>query len=407
MKVEKDGLKLLDDLEKLNGLPVEKKGTEIRKRLNIDENLLQKIENISGPYILIEGDRDKAMTMAAYIYLEKSTVYSDVYLLRRHEMGGMPIENPFKGVKKSLKVYAGLFHYKSKKEVRLPLSIRTNKPPMVTYKYLNQNGFMESLGTSGTGHRLVGMVFIDYYKGIEDKPFTDKGKLIREIIYENNFGYVDWITHPDTLNTLEIMDKGLNTATTGFDMLKFKNTVFLLDFMKGVKDKDCKELLEFSQKLHTLKTNSKRTYPGNLRFPSLEKPGFLIVHTDSVENWPAHFLELFYSINLYSIKEEIETDYVRKLLKYNKKEAKVEPKQIELFEFLYKRKDEVVMRTEICEKLWPGEEVSPIQIEQQVDKLRDALEKLGFKREIIETHKKTQLSEGAYEFHSDLSSFLK
>jgi hypothetical protein len=106
-------------------------------------------------------------------------------------------------------------------------------------------------------------------------------------------------------------------------------------------------------------------------------------------------------------KDVIAIDGVRKLLKYNDNEERLEPRQIELFGLLWEKKDEVVGREEIYQKLWPGEEVSPTQIEQQINKLREGLGKLGFKKEIIKTHIKTQLSEGAYTFHSDLTSFLK
>jgi|TARA_B100001971_G_scaffold367_1_gene296 DNA-binding winged helix-turn-helix (wHTH) protein len=85
----------------------------------------------------------------------------------------------------------------------------------------------------------------------------------------------------------------------------------------------------------------------------------------------------------------------------------LEPKQIEVFELLCENKDKPVGRKEIYKKLWAGEEVSPIQIEQQMNKLREGLDKLGFEKEIITTHKRTQLSEGAYTFHSNLASFLK
>ncbi|MEE9238043.1 MAG: winged helix-turn-helix domain-containing protein [Thermodesulfobacteriota bacterium] len=111
------------------------------------------------------------------------------------------------------------------------------------------------------------------------------------------------------------------------------------------------------------------------------------------------------------VGEAIAIDRVRRLLKYKGKEAKVEPGQIKLFELLWKNKDKPVKRSDIDKELWPEtdnqEPTSPIQIEQQVNSLRDGLEKLDFKREIIKTYRKTQLGEGAYELHSNLSSFLK
>jgi len=115
---------------------------------------------------------------------------------------------------------------------------------------------------------------------------------------------------------------------------------------------------------------------------------------------------------IQELEELIEIDHARKSLTYNKKVAILEPKQIELFKLLWDNKDEVVKRNEIDMALWPKtdneEPESPIQIEQQVNKLRNGLSKLGFKKEIIQTHTKNQLvEEGAYEFHSDLSSFLE
>ncbi len=137
---------------------------------------------------------------------------------------------------------------------------------------------------------------------------------------------------------------------------------------------------------------------------------FIIIHSPML--LPDWFKEKFKEITFDSkVVETIEIDDDHKLLKYRGKEAKVEPKQIELFELLWKNKDEIVRRKEIDKELWPvtdsQEPTSPIQIEQQVNKLRDGLEGIGFKREIIETIKKTQINEGGYKFHSNLTSFLK
>ncbi|MGR3174595.1 MAG: winged helix-turn-helix domain-containing protein [Candidatus Scalindua sp.] len=110
-------------------------------------------------------------------------------------------------------------------------------------------------------------------------------------------------------------------------------------------------------------------------------------------------------------KGSIEIDRKRQLLKFNSKEAKVEPKQIELFELLWENKDKFVDRNNIGLSLWPDtdnkEPISPIQIDQQINKLRGGIEKLEFKKEIIETIRKTQLNKGGYIFHSNLTSFLK
>ncbi len=107
----------------------------------------------------------------------------------------------------------------------------------------------------------------------------------------------------------------------------------------------------------------------------------------------------------------ITIDRDRKLLKYNGTVEKLEPKQLQLFELLWEKKDEVVQRSVIDKVLWPGtydiEPVSPIQIEQQINKLKDGLEKLGFKRDVIATHRKTHLCEGGYELHGNITSYLK
>jgi DNA-binding winged helix-turn-helix (wHTH) protein len=144
---------------------------------------------------------------------------------------------------------------------------------------------------------------------------------------------------------------------------------------------------------------------------------WLVAYTLNPKDFPSYFIEQFKPMILDSkIEETIEIDYDNKLLKFGSKEEKVEPKQIELHELLYvENKGETVRRKKICEKLWPDyhkthdqKYPSDIQIDQQVNKLRDGLEELGFEREIIETIKKTQLNkEGGYKFHSNLTPFLK
>ncbi len=107
----------------------------------------------------------------------------------------------------------------------------------------------------------------------------------------------------------------------------------------------------------------------------------------------------------------ITIDHTRKLLKYNGKEEKLEPKQLKLFELLWENKDQIVQRSVIDDVLWTKtydrDPVSPMQIDQQINKLKDGLGKLGFKREIIKTHTKTTRSEGAYELHGNITSCLK
>ncbi len=139
---------------------------------------------------------------------------------------------------------------------------------------------------------------------------------------------------------------------------------------------------------------------------------WLAVYTYNPNDFPDYFIEQFKPISLdVEVKEEeIEIDYVRKSLKYNNNAIGLQAKQIELFKFLWENRDEIVRRSDIDKVLWPEtddkEPTSPTQIDQQINKLRDGLEKLGFKREIIMTHKKDQLGKGAYEFHSNLSAFL-
>ncbi|MHC4268348.1 MAG: hypothetical protein ACYSTS_07765 [Planctomycetota bacterium] len=52
------------------------------------------------------------------------------------------------------------------------------------------------------------------------------------------------------------------------------------------------------------------------------------------------------------VEESIEIDNIRNLLKYKRKEAELEPKQIDLFELLWKNKDEIVKRSDIDKVLW-------------------------------------------------------
>jgi DNA-binding winged helix-turn-helix (wHTH) protein len=156
------------------------------------------------------------------------------------------------------------------------------------------------------------------------------------------------------------------------------------------------------------------------RFCDAGHGNWLVAYAYKYENFPRYFLDQFELVSLEREGDEekeqenlesIEIDSARKLIKYKGKNAKLEPKQIELFELMWENKDKVVKRKEIDKALWSetddGDTVSPMQIDQQINKLREGLEKLGFKKVIIETYKKTQLNEGGYEFHSDLTSFLE
>ena len=353
---EKKALKLLDDLEKLNGLPLEKEGRKIKNGLNIGKTLERKVENISSPYILIEGDRDKAIRLAGYIYLEKSTVYSSVYL-RGNDMGihdTAPLRkaknpepqsplpwNQGRMPMKASRVYVELCHYKGrlrgKQYILDPKSqhqAQNEKTCFVMYRYVNQNGFVEMELSYPEDCRHYHLKFVDYYKNTKEgrvmgrknnfralvdeyqaehtcgiteamkaiarlhpdkhakyiasskEPSNDNHKFIRKVIYSNNFGYVDWENScPSNLLKLEIMDQGNTTSMTMFDMLKYKSTVFLLDFMKGIEEKGCDELLEFAKKLYALKKDT---------------PGFLIIHVDKIKGLPEYFLEQFEPIPLGS-----------------------------------------------------------------------------------------------------------
>ena len=116
-----------------------------------------------------------------------------------------------------------------------------------------------------------------------------------------------------------------------------------------------------------------------------------------------------------SVEESIVINCDRKLLIYRGKEVLLEPKQIKLFELLWENRDKTVRRKTICEKLWDGYDKThdqkypdPAQVDQHMSKLRNGLDKLGFKREIIETIKKTQINpDGGYIFNNNLASFLK
>jgi len=143
----------------------------------------------------------------------------------------------------------------------------------------------------------------------------------------------------------------------------------------------------------------------------------LVVYSEKYESFPKYFQRQFEKILLECESEPIgpiEIDRKRQSLKFNNKVVELEPRQIELFEFLYEHKDKVKSRYDISKELWPEHHKTSIYgfpdkdiLDQQVHKLRKGLIKLGFKKEILETYKKTQLFEGGFEFHSKLTSFLE
>ncbi|MHC4270513.1 MAG: winged helix-turn-helix domain-containing protein [Planctomycetota bacterium] len=160
--------------------------------------------------------------------------------------------------------------------------------------------------------------------------------------------------------------------------------------------------LEMDRLLHEVYGEKKRLL-SRVYYPSI-----VIINAKKTEGLPKEFLKQFEVVSFDTIEDVIEIDHDRKLIKYKNKTAELEPKQIELFELLWKNKDKVVYRNDIIQELWPEESPYDRQIEKHISNLRDGLEKLGFKRDIIKTHKKSQLvNEGGYEFHSDLSTFLK
>jgi len=72
---------------------------------------------------------------------------------------------------------------------------------------------------------------------------------------------------------------------------------------------------------------------------------WLVVYSKEPNNFPDYFTRQFTMISLESESDAVKTievDSIRKLLKFNKKEVELEPKQIQLYELLYEHKDEVV-----------------------------------------------------------------
>ncbi len=270
-----EDLKLLESLVELNGLPLEKKGQEIKAGLKISDEIKAKVEAITKPYIMLVGKRNTAIKLAAYIYFNKNcSVYSDVYLHEDHKKAGTSL---LRKAKRHESVYLELFHYKDD----------TGNIKELTYcKYVNKKTGRTNSATFPIDHYQHDLVRADFYhNGKRDKPSHIKRKVI-EITYQNHFRYAsreDSRLHK--LNTFEMLDKGPASMTYG-EMLRFKNTVFLMDFMHGIKereDNNCKEFRDFSDKLETLKEGT---------------PGFLIIHIDSEKKWPKNFIKQFDVIKL-------------------------------------------------------------------------------------------------------------
>ncbi len=270
-----EDLKLLDELVALNGLPLEVKGQKIKASLKISDEMKMKVETITKPYIMLVGEKNLAINLAAYIYLNKNcSVYSDVYLHEEHKKAAASL---LRKAKRGESVYLELFHYKGD----------TGDITEHTYcKYVNKKTGRHSSPAFSIDNYYYALVRADFYhKDKREKPADVKKKLI-EIIYQNHFRYVGREdSRLGKLNTLEMLDKG--EASMAYDeMLRFKNTVFLIDFMHGVRDEadiNCKEFRDFTDKLDTLRKGM---------------PGFLIIHIDSKKNWPKGFLKQFDVIKL-------------------------------------------------------------------------------------------------------------
>ena len=143
---------------------------------------------------------------------------------------------------------------------------------------------------------------------------------------------------------------------------------------------------------------------------------WFVVYALNRKDFPPYFQRQFKWVSLKSEDEKIiEVDRDRKLLKYDTKKKKLEPKQLELFDLLWENKGEVVRRKDIRKKLWADyenthDQISPAesQIDQHVSKLKKGLRELGFNNGIISTIKSKQLvDDGGYIFNSNLASFLK
>lgn len=270
-------LKLLEDLEKLNGLPLEKEGQEIKNSLKISDEMMERVKGITKPYILISGKRAEAIRLAAYIYLSKNcSVCSDVDLHEVHNKYAAAVslfrktEKGPRKAKKGEKIYLSLFHCKS----NIDDTTRLHTNGIYVNKKTGRVELEFSIGDYQHDLDQYDLTCKDfYYKGNRDTPDEVKGSSI-EITYQNHFRFVvdRKNSRPETLNTLKIIDEG-DVSMTLSDMLKFKNTVFCLDFMRGVEDEDLdrKSLSDFSDELHDLRKGM---------------PGSLIIHVDSKHKWP-------------------------------------------------------------------------------------------------------------------------
>lgn len=94
-----------------------------------------------------------------------------------------------------------------------------------------------------------------------------------------------------------------------------------------------------------------------------------------------------------------------RLLKYKKKEVKIEPLQIKLLDLLYKNRHDLVTRSKILDHIWEGQSgVYDHQVTDHINKIRVAFTGLGYEKDIIKTVNKSRASEGGYIFNSHIVS---
>jgi DNA-binding winged helix-turn-helix (wHTH) protein len=106
-------------------------------------------------------------------------------------------------------------------------------------------------------------------------------------------------------------------------------------------------------------------------------------------------------------KKIIVIDCADKLLRYNTKEEKLEPLQIQLLQILYKNKNELVTKNMILDEIWKGVSIYEKQITDHMSKIRAAFRKLGFEKkvvnkEVIVTIRQSRVTDGGYKFCSNI-----
>lgn len=306
MELDTKNLKLLQDLEALNGLPLEKAGVKIKESLNISGKLLKDVKKISNPYILIVGDINKAMQLAVYIYLTKSTVYCSAYL-REGYIEAVRFKQYFEDHKDKYKQkYGTVVPNKNKPYVWL-FYVKDNQGDFknITYCfYIDKKGFISTKSRIDLEDYCDYVTFADHYRTPICKPLEVTGVPIKEMIYVNKFIYkeeLDFVKNPDVLMSLEVSDKECpSLKETMFVQIKGKSTVFLSNFMytETVRNKYKNEINEFTIDICKLKKT---------------KPGFLIIHVNKIEGLTGEFLEQFNVINIDSSPQVKEAQSEKKI----------------------------------------------------------------------------------------------